>query len=103
MKTQTINLSTLFLVVIPFSLMSFTSPKEETSKNETVLISKNLSELKLESTTEKEALKVEEWMLDDNYWKISKTDKKAVFTNEVIEEELKIEAWMSDDSLWASK
>jgi hypothetical protein len=103
MKTQTLNFGKIALLLLPFALMSFTSPKENTAKNKCE--KQNLETLKTAKSdcSEKETLKVEKWMTDEEYWKYSKMPQKENSASDLKEKELSIEKWMLDDSLWAGK
>lgn len=103
MKTQTLNFGKIALLVLPFALMSFTSPKENAGKSKCE--KHNLETLKAVKSdcSEKETLKVEKWMTDEEYWKYSKMPQKENPASDLKEKELSIEKWMVDDSLWAGK
>jgi len=49
-----------------------------------------------ESEIKEEISQVEEWMLDDNFWKI---EKQYEWDIEPIEEEMEVEEWMSKFSI----
>ncbi len=53
--------------------------------------------------SEKETIKIEKWMTDEEYWKYSKKTQKESPDSDLKEKELSIETWMIDDSLWAGK
>ncbi|MBP7506635.1 MAG: hypothetical protein KA807_02335 [Prolixibacteraceae bacterium] len=103
MKTQTLNFGKIALLVLPFTLMSFTSPKENTEKCKYGKHNiEALREVKSDCS-EKETLKIEKWMTDEEYWKYSKKTQKENPDPDLKEKELSIEKWMLDDSLWAGK
>ncbi len=103
MKTQTLNFGKIALLVLPFALMSFTTPKESNVKSK--YEKHNLETLKVVKSdcSEKETLKIEKWMTDEEYWKYSKKSQKENSNSDLKEKELSIEKWMIDDSLWAGK
>ncbi len=103
MKTQTLNFGKIALLVLPFALMSFTSPKENTEKSKYKKhYPETLKEVKSDCS-EKETMKIEKWMTDEKYWKYSDKPQKESPDSDSKEKELSIETWMIDDSLWAGK
>ena len=92
MKTQTLK-----FVFIASLLTFFISASANTMKNNTKLNDAVL--LELNAVENESELEIEEWMVNDQIWKVDDSTKSDEIQS-TTESDVAIQNWMTDDTLW---